>query len=99
MQIYADVLNCEIRLSATDQTAALGSAVYAAVAAGTECGGYASVEEAAGHMSHLKDLTYRPIEANVERYNELFDIYCELVDLFDPEKTSVMTRLSSFFHE
>ena len=50
-------------------------------------------------MSHLKDLTYRPIEANVERYNELFGIYCELVDLFDPEKTSVMTRLSSFFHE
>lgn len=99
MQIYADVLDCEIKLSATDQTAALGSAVYAAVAAGTECGGYASVEETANHMSHLKDLTYRPIEANVERYNELFGIYCELVDLFDPEKTSVMTRLSSFFHE
>lgn len=99
MQIYADVLNCEIKLSATDQTAALGSAVYAAVAAGTECGGYGSVEEAAGHMSHLKDFTYRPIEENVKRYNELFDIYCELVELFDPKKTSVMTKLSSFFHE
>ena len=38
-------------------------------------------------------------EEEFKRYNELFGIYCELVDLFDPEKTSVMTRLSSFFHE
>lgn len=96
MQIYADVLNCEIKLSVTDQTAALGSAVYAAVAAGTENGGYGSIEEAVNHMSHLKDQIYRPIADNVKRYNELFDIYCELVHLFNPEKTSVMTKLSSF---
>lgn len=93
MQIYADVLNCEIKLSATDQTAALGSAVCAAVAAGRKYGGYESVEASVGCMSHLKDLTYHPIEENVKRYNELFDIYCELVDMFSPEKSSVMIRL------
>ena len=61
MQIYADVLNCEIRLSATDQTAALGSAIYAAVAAGKANGGYDSVEEAVKNMSHLKEKKYIPI--------------------------------------
>ena len=93
MQIYADVLNCEIRLSATDQTAALGSAIYAAVAAGKANGGYDSVEEAVKNMSHLKEKKYTPIPENVKMYNELFDIYCELIRIFDPNKTSVMSRI------
>ena len=93
MQIYADVLNCEIRLSATDQTAALGSAIYAAVAAGKANGGYDSVEEAVKNMSYLKEKKYTPIPENVKMYNELFDIYCELIRIFDPNKTSVMSRI------
>ena len=34
MQIYADVLNMEIKISASSQTPALGSAMFGAVAAG-----------------------------------------------------------------
>ena len=100
MQIYADVLNCEIKISATDQTAALGSAVYAAVAAGTKREGYSSLQEAVKNMSHLKERVFVPNAKNVQRYQNLYNIYCELVDLFCPEKTSVMTKLSSaVFHD
>lgn len=39
MQIYADVLGKTLKIAASDQAAALGSAVYAAIAAGTKAGG------------------------------------------------------------
>lgn len=93
MQIYADVLNCEIRVSDTDQTAALGSAIYASVAAGAQRGGYATIEEAVARMSRLKELSYRPEPKNAERYDEIYDIYCALVAMFDPEQSDVMRKL------
>lgn len=93
MQIYADVLQREIKVSDTDQTAALGSAIYASVAAGEEAGGYATIWEAVSKMSHLKDLVYRPNPEYVERYNALYEVYSELVELFDPEKSGVMNKL------
>lgn len=93
MQIYADVLEREIMVSDTDQTAALGSAVYASVAAGAAAGGYDTVGEAVSNMSHLKDIVYRPNPENTERYRELYGIYSELVEMFDPKKSDVMGRL------
>ena len=80
-------------VSDTDQTAALGSAVYASVAAGEEAGGYASIWEAVSKMSHLKDLVYRPDPERAARYNTLYEVYCELVDMFDPAKSGVMNKL------
>ena len=94
MQIYADVMNCEIRISATDQTAALGAAIYASVAAGRERGGYETIQEAVTNMSHLKDAVYKPEAGAVEKYNGLYQMYCELVKMFDPKKNTIMTRLS-----
>ena len=96
MQIYADVLDREIRISDTDQTAALGSAVYAAVAAGADAGGYSSIQEAVNQMSHLKDYVYHPKVENVERYNRIFEIYNELVELFDPQKVHIMEKMAEF---
>lgn len=93
MQIYSDVLNREIMVSDTDQTAALGSAMYASVAAKEEKGGYDTIGEAVSCMAHLKDLVYRPDADRVERYNKLYEVYCELVDMFDPKKCSVMSKL------
>ena len=55
MQIYADVTGREIKVSASKQAPALGSAMYGAVAAGAAAGGYDSIFEAAGKMAHLKD--------------------------------------------
>src|SRR5690606_16286313 len=60
MQIYADVTNRSIKVARSSQTPALGSAMFGAVAAGPQAGGYASITEAAARMAGLKDVVYRP---------------------------------------
>ena len=47
MQIYADVTGREIKVTASKQTPALGSAMFGAVAAGSTAGGYDSIFDAA----------------------------------------------------
>ena len=51
MRIFADVTGREIAVAASSQTPALGSAMFAAVAAGSAAGGYDSIEEAAARMA------------------------------------------------
>ena len=46
MQIYADVTKREFSIAASTQTPALGSSMWAAVAAGAANGGYDSIEDA-----------------------------------------------------
>jgi L-ribulokinase len=82
MQIYADVTGRTIQIAASAQTPALGSAMFGAVAAGAEAGGFATVEDAARRMAHLRDDVYRPIEANRRVYNKLYAEYTRLHDLF-----------------
>ena len=67
MQIYADVLGKKIKIAASDQAAALGSAIYAALAAGEERGGYASYWMAVENMSSVKDRTFLPREENLKK--------------------------------
>ncbi len=47
MQIYADVTGRELKVTASNQTPALGSAMFGAVAAGKAAGGHNSIMEAA----------------------------------------------------
>ena len=95
MQIYADVTNREIRISASTQTPAVGSAMFGAVAAGKERGGYDSIVNAAKEMARLKDIVYRPIPENVEAYNELYAEYKALHDYFGRGTNNVMKRLKA----
>ena len=78
MQIYADVLGREIRIAGTKQAGALGSAIYAAAAAGA----YPSIPEASRALARPDLRTYRPIEENVRAYAPLFEKYKLLHDLF-----------------
>jgi L-ribulokinase len=82
MQIYADVIGLEIRVAASSQTPALGSAMFGAVAAGAANGGYDSIIDAAARMARLRDDTYRPNPAHRAVYDELFDEYRRLHDRF-----------------
>ncbi|HXG40744.1 MAG TPA: ribulokinase [Candidatus Limnocylindrales bacterium] len=82
MQIYADVTGRPLRIAGSSQTPALGSAMFAAVAAGPERGGYASIEEAALRMARLRDVEYVPTEAHRPVYDELYAEYVRLHDLF-----------------
>jgi len=53
MQIYADVTGRQMRISASEQAPALGSAMHAAVAAGASVGGYATIQDAAFIANYL----------------------------------------------
>lgn len=72
MQIYADVLNMPIRIAGSKQGAAVGSAVFAAVAAGKQVGGYENISEAAQCMGSVKEKHFEPILENVCIYDKLF---------------------------
>lgn len=93
MQIYADVLNMEIKISASNQAPAVGAALFGAVAAGTAQGGYDSVLDAAKNIARLKDETFKPIPENVAIYNKLFAEYELLHDYFGRGENNVMKRL------
>jgi L-ribulokinase len=81
MQIYADVTNREIRISGSPQAPALGAAMFGALAAGADRGGFDTIADAA-RLAKLKDVVYRPIPAHVAVYNKLFEEYKILHDYF-----------------
>lgn len=95
MQIYADVTNLKIKVSKSSQTPALGAAMFGAVAAGKEKGGFDSIFEAARVIPKLKEETYNPIPENVEIYDKLFEEYKLLHDYFGRGINNVMKRLKA----
>lgn len=94
MQIYADVTNMDIKISGSPQAPALGSAIFGALAAGKENGGYDDIKEAAAHMGKLKDISYTPNAENAAVYEKLYAEYKELVHYFGKEN-HVMKRLKT----
>ena len=93
MQIYADVIGLPIRVSASKQTPALGSAMFGAVAAGKAAGGYDSIYDAAKVMAHLKDEMYTPNKENQNMYEKIYAEYILLHDYFGRGENDVMKRL------
>ncbi len=92
MQIYSDILNLPVKISGSSQGPALGSAIFAAVAAGSENGGYDNISEASDVMGKLKDVIYTPIEENVKVYDKIYREYCVLHDFFGKEN-DLMKRM------
>lgn len=82
MQIYADVLGLKLRVAENMQTAALGSAIYAAVAAGKEKGGYGTIAEAVRAMTRVEEPRYYPVKENQETYSRLYKKYKEMAAFF-----------------
>jgi L-ribulokinase len=93
MQIYADVTGREIKVTASGQTPALGSAMFGAVAAGKSAGGYDSIYAAAQTMAHLKDEAFKPIPENQAVYDQLYREYLRLHDYFGRGENNVMKTL------
>ncbi|MBN2883126.1 MAG: ribulokinase [Clostridia bacterium] len=93
MQIYADITGMEIKIAKSDQSPALGSAMFGAVAAGAEKGGYNSIFEAAGIMGGVKDVSYKPDQKNKAIYDRLYEEYSILHDYFGKGTNDVMKRL------
>jgi len=95
MHIYADVIGLPIKVSASKQTSALGSAMFGAVAAGKGLGGYDSIYDAAKVMAHLKDEVYLPNPENQKAYEKLYVEYVILHDYFGRGENNVMKRLKN----
>jgi len=95
MQIYADVTNREMKVAASKHTSAVGAAMFAAVAAGQERGGYESVVDAAVHMARIQEETYKPNPEHAAVYGSLYEEYTILHDYFGRGRNDVMKRLKA----
>ena len=95
MQIYSDVSGLPIKIGKSSQTPALGAAMFGAVAAGKAQGGFDDIFEAARKIPKLKDEEYRPIAANAEIYEKLYQEYKTLHDYFGRGANDVMKRLKA----
>jgi L-ribulokinase len=99
IQIYSDVTGREMKVGASSQAGALGSAMFGAVAAGKAAGGYDSIFEAAQKMAHLKDEIYRPNPESRLVYNRLYAEYLRLHDYFGRGENDVMKTLKQIKSE
>lgn len=94
MQLTADITGRPVRVAESRQTPALGSAMFAAVAAGPGLGGYESILEASSAMARLGDDEYLPTASAGPIYDDLYEIYRSLHDSLGAE-SSEMRRLHS----
>lgn len=84
MQVMADVMNMSIRVHKSEQTCALGGAMFAATAAGI----YPTVEEAMAAMGQGFDMEYKPQPARVSVYAKRYKKYQALAEFLDTNKIS-----------
>ena len=74
MQMMADVMNMPIRIHKSEQTCALGAAMFAATAAGI----YEKVEDAMQAMGSGFEKTYFPNQKSVDFFQKRYQQYKEL---------------------
>ena len=74
MQMMADVMNMSIRIHKSEQTCALGAAMFAATAAGI----YPKVEDAMAAMGQGFDAVYHPAPSRVPIYEKRYQNYTRL---------------------
>ncbi len=81
MQTIADVMNRPLRIARSEQTCALGGAMFAAVSAGH----YANVSEAMASMGSGFDAEYQPDQDRVAVYEGLYQRYLSLGEAMEIE--------------
>lgn len=81
MQMMADVMNMPIRIHRSEQTCALGAAMFGAVAAGL----YPKVEDAMQAMGQGFDLTYTPHLEKSVIYNKRYEHYKKMGKFLENE--------------
>ena len=85
MQMMADVMDMPIRIHKSEQTCALGAAMFAATAAGI----YPKVEDAMQSMGQGFDATYFPNKERVTIYKKRYQRYQQLGEFIE-DKNSVV---------
>ncbi|HCN77999.1 MAG TPA: ribulokinase, partial [Verrucomicrobiales bacterium] len=93
MQIYADVIGKPMKVSQSEQTCALGAAIFGAAAAGVD-----SIGALQARVTAVREKVYHPDPENAAVYQELYALYRTLHDAFGTREWSgnlhhVMKRL------
>jgi L-ribulokinase len=81
MQIVSDVMNMPIRVPRSEQTCALGAAMFAAVAAGV----HPDVGRAMQAMGSGIEREYHPDPARAQLYDALYERYKALAAFIEKE--------------
>lgn len=84
MQVMANVMNMPIRIHKSEQTCALGAAMFAATVAGV----YPRVEEAMEAMGQGFDLHYKPEASAVTHYENRYQRYVALGEMIEKSARS-----------
>lgn len=89
MQVVADALNVPIKVPKSEQTCALGAAMFAATVAGL----YQTVEDAKQAMGSGMETEYQPDPAKAEQYRVLYERYSKLGENVENEILSMRKKL------
>jgi L-ribulokinase len=81
MQTVADILNMPIKVVRSEQTCALGAAMFASVCSGL----YGSVEKAQKAIGSGFEVEYRPDAQRAKKYRELYEKYTRLGNFIEKE--------------
>ena len=88
MQLFADVSGLPVRVPASSQVPARGSALFGAVAAGTGAGGFASIAEAAAALRPGAGRTFTPHPQATAVYSDVYRIWKDMHDTFGDNQVS-----------
>lgn len=77
MQIYADILGRPLKVAASDQTCALGAAIF-----GVACSGTANIAEVQEKCCQMREREFTPIPENQAVYQEIYALYKTIHDAF-----------------
>ena len=91
MQMMADILDMPLRIHASEQTCALGAAMFAATAAGL----YPRVEDAMSAIGQGFDATYTPDKSRSALYAARFEQYSRLGGFIENTTRSYDTQQSA----
>lgn len=89
MQMMADVMNMPIKINKSEQTCALGAAMFAATVAGI----YDKVEDAMQAMGQGFDVEYYPDENKAELYKHRYKKYLELGNYIESNIAAVKEEM------
>ena len=93
MQMLADVCGLTIRVPASSQVPARGSALFGAVAAGADAGGFNGIADAARALRPPTGPTYVPDPQATATYGEVYRIWKELHDTLGRSQPSWLHEL------
>jgi L-ribulokinase len=93
MQLLADTSGRRVLVPASTEIPARGAALFGAVAAGSQAGGFADIMAAIDALAPGTAATYEPDPAAVEVYEELYPLYRELHDTLGIERVDLLHEL------